>query len=451
MALTTNLQAYYKFDESSGNASDSSGNGNTLTNNNTATFSAGKINNGADLEDSSSQYFSAADSASLDITGDLSFSGWVKVESAPALNTQHSVFNKDGIAAGTRSYSLWYRNEGGTLKFETYLFQSDATYDHIQWNVDLGTATWKHVALVVTVANAAATECVLYIDGISQGNGTVINNGGITSIQNGTAELRLGRGHTTEYFDGMFDEFGLWSRALTQAEVIQLYNSTAGLAYPFTIPTDRIMIDTNVATANLGTSGSATWNHTVASGGVLYVYLAIYYATDTLTAITFDGVAMTLIKKETSNTRSIYCYGILNPTTGSAKVVSVTWTSGQTLYGASVSYTGVNTSGFSTVTPVESHNAGATNNTSLSITTVVDNSVVLGMGTADNNSITTYTGVVNIGALTTMVPLESTPLLVTPAGAKTVTIAAGTDWYKLIAFVAEPATASSFIPRIMMS
>ena len=57
MALTDNLVSYWKLDESSGNAADSVGS-NTLTNTNTVTYSAGKINNGADFERDSAQYFS---------------------------------------------------------------------------------------------------------------------------------------------------------------------------------------------------------------------------------------------------------------------------------------------------------------------------------------------------------------------------------------------------------
>ena len=49
MALNTNILASWKFDESSGNASDSSGNGKTLTNINTIAYVAGKVNNAADF------------------------------------------------------------------------------------------------------------------------------------------------------------------------------------------------------------------------------------------------------------------------------------------------------------------------------------------------------------------------------------------------------------------
>lgn len=214
-----------------------------------------------------------------------------------------------------------------------------------------------------------------------------------------------------------------------------------------------IVRDTNVASASRGTSGSTTWSHTVSTGGVLYVYLAFYYATDPITAVTFDGVAMTQIIKETSNTRSIYCYGILNPTTGSAKTVSVTWnTSGTpTLFGGSVSYTGVKTSGFSSVTPVEVHNAGASASVSTSITSTVDNSVILGLVSADNSSINGYTNIVNVGTVANMAPSESNPLLITPAGATTVGFTSpANDWLKLIAFVVEPPVTTTFTPQMII-
>ena len=45
----TNNLAYWKFDEASGNATDATNNSLTLTNNGTATFGAGLINNGKNL------------------------------------------------------------------------------------------------------------------------------------------------------------------------------------------------------------------------------------------------------------------------------------------------------------------------------------------------------------------------------------------------------------------
>ena len=81
MSLLTNLISYWKLDESSGNAADSQGS-ETLTNNATITYSAGALNNAANLASASSQYFSRASNANLQ-TGDIDYtiSCWIKLAS----------------------------------------------------------------------------------------------------------------------------------------------------------------------------------------------------------------------------------------------------------------------------------------------------------------------------------------------------------------------------------
>src|SRR3989344_3474903 len=72
--------SYWKYDESSGVASDSTGS-NTLTNNNTITYSAGKTNNASNLVAANSQWFSIANGtwSNLDPTTSFSLSFWLKV------------------------------------------------------------------------------------------------------------------------------------------------------------------------------------------------------------------------------------------------------------------------------------------------------------------------------------------------------------------------------------
>ena len=55
---------------------DSSGNGTTLTNNNTTTFTAAKFGNGSE-HNGTTQYLEAADNANLSITGDLTLAAWI--------------------------------------------------------------------------------------------------------------------------------------------------------------------------------------------------------------------------------------------------------------------------------------------------------------------------------------------------------------------------------------
>ena len=170
----------------------------------------------AALVRASSQYFSAADSASLSVTADFTLEAWVKVRSVPATNSQYGIITKDGNTA-QRSFDFWYVNEAGIRRVWLILFQTNSAYTHIYWNVDLGTTEWKHLAASVSIANPDATKAVLYVNGVSQGNGTVANPGGVTSIQDSTTPLRIGSGYTAEYFDGSIDDVRVWSVARTQA------------------------------------------------------------------------------------------------------------------------------------------------------------------------------------------------------------------------------------------
>lgn len=224
MALTDNLVSYWKFDESSGNAADSVGS-NTLTNNNTITYAAAKINNGADMESGSSQYFSAADSAGLSFTGDMSWSFWLKPES----DTQAVLMMKIG-SSGQRAYygqllssttvRLGISSNGTTVTIR------DVTVP----TVTMDGTTWVHIVMVY---DASAGSVEVFTNGTSRGT----NTGLPTSIFDGTTAFEFGSyqegGARSNYYDGALDEMGAWNRVLTSAEVTSLYNSGAGLAYPF--------------------------------------------------------------------------------------------------------------------------------------------------------------------------------------------------------------------------
>ncbi len=201
--------------------------------------------------------------------------------------------------------------------------------------------------------------------------------------------------------------------------------------------------DTFVSASNRGSSSPVTWNHTVATDGVLYVVLGFNYpASDPVTAVTFDGDAMTLIKKDTSNSRQAQVWGILAPTTGSSAVVSVSFTSG-TCHGGSVSYTGADTTGFSAVTPVESHNTGTSTSTSTTITTTVDGSIIVGLGWADNAVQNVFGDNKLVGTNSNILGiLESDPTIIDPAATTTLTVGTsiGNDWLKLIGVVVEPSS-----------
>lgn len=232
MALTTNLVSYWKLDESSGNAADSVGS-NTLTNNNTTPFVAAKINNGADMENSSAQSFSITDASQtgLDITGDMSISLWVNLESAPSGDVMYFVTKYK--AGGNNSYAFDYQDSAGTknLLFANSFNGTADVAVTVAQTLTLG--SWFHLVAVYT---AAAGSCQFYVNGSSLGTPTGLG----TSIFNGTADFSLGGqdGGSSVKFDGIMDEVGVWSRTLTSGEVTTLYNGGAGISYPFVTAAD---------------------------------------------------------------------------------------------------------------------------------------------------------------------------------------------------------------------
>jgi hypothetical protein len=225
MALTTNLVSYYKFDESSGNAADSVGS-NTLTNINTVTFVAGKINNSTNLVRASSQYLriTNASQSGLGFTGDFSISSWINFSS-------FSTANLYGISSkwrGSQGYFFFVGDGSNRIGLRI-----NGTTASVSWTPS--TSTWYHVVCVYT---ASAGSVDFYINGSQQGTTqtglptsiTATDEQFAISTVNGTAVQDT---PDNSYMDGKIDETGAWSRTLNSSEVAELHAGGNGLSYPF--------------------------------------------------------------------------------------------------------------------------------------------------------------------------------------------------------------------------
>lgn len=234
MALTDQLVSYWKFDESSGNAADSVGS-NTLTNINTAAYASAKINNGIDLERGSSQQMQIAHASQsgLQLTT-LTIACWVNFESLVSVTNDTNTFATKGNIDGLTEvgYIFWLSKTATDRKlfFWWRIGTNDANQHSVVW--EPSTATWYHVA--VTFDNTA-NECKFYVNGSQQGaTGTSL----ATALQpEGNQPFIVGN-HSDEtdsgkLFDGIIDELGVWSRALSSTEISSLYNGGTGLSYPF--------------------------------------------------------------------------------------------------------------------------------------------------------------------------------------------------------------------------
>lgn len=105
---------------------------------------------------------------------------------------------------------------------------------------------------------------------------------------------------------------------------------------------------TTVAGNNL-TATTASWNHTVAAGGVLFVVVSSRNSTDAnrpVSGVTFDGVALSraIHLQDNATDLGVEIWYIANPATGTAKQITVTMTGTGNLWSAAASsFTGVNT------------------------------------------------------------------------------------------------------------
>jgi hypothetical protein len=155
----------------------------------------------------------------LDITGDLSLSAWVNVESAPSSWANYIISGK--YTGGTNeAYVLGYRDDSGMkVHFQTNASGGGSGGNYFDWAVDLGTGTWKHLAVLFDASEMSAE---LFVNGVSQGTVTKTES----SIANNTAPFLVGAsGNPANHFDGLIDDVRVWGRLLSTSTLSTLYSA----------------------------------------------------------------------------------------------------------------------------------------------------------------------------------------------------------------------------------
>lgn len=203
---TSSLVAYYALE----NLNDSFG-GYTLTNPNSASFVAGKVSNGVNCVRASSHYLDAGDAH--DITGAISFVAWIKLSS---INANGWIVGKDSDTLG-RAYAWGVGNDN------LMRVQISGVGSSVSASTAFTTGTWYFVAATFDDATNAIKY---YLNGAA--DGTATNTGVLAAT---TAPFNIGRRSyvgAEEYFDGVIDEVGVWSRVLTADEILTMYNGGSG-------------------------------------------------------------------------------------------------------------------------------------------------------------------------------------------------------------------------------
>ena len=219
--LSQSLRGYWKLDDGSGtNATDSSGNGNTLAMTGSPSWVTGNIGPSALDFSGSGQYLSVADPASgvLDFAdgADFSLTGWFNRDTFTA---DHTIVAKKTDQATNAGYVVWIDASTDTVNFEisdgadTYEADSTTTFTSTGWHHF--TAVWDD--------NRGAS---VYIDGGLNGN-TETSTSSIGDLSNANA-FRIGAESDAGVpFDGKLDDIRIYGYALSADEIKKLYNTTS--------------------------------------------------------------------------------------------------------------------------------------------------------------------------------------------------------------------------------
>ncbi len=202
-AVETPDAAWWKFDESSGDIADSSGNGHTGTNLNTTTFAAGKYGNACVL-DGNNKGFNIASDADFDFDGNFTFEWWMNMNDKT--NAQ-SIFYRFNDGNNTFSLAL---AAGGILQLY-WVGQGNISNGFISLDSE-GLQEWHHYAIV---GDRSSDTMTFYVDGILRHTETLLDN---TMIWGG-AGLNLGF-PGAEPFDGEYDDFKVWNIARSPSQIL---------------------------------------------------------------------------------------------------------------------------------------------------------------------------------------------------------------------------------------
>jgi hypothetical protein len=267
-ASTTGLVGYWNFDEGSGTiAADSSGNGNNGTLVNGPTWTTGKIGSGALSFDGADDYINTGSNSSLNFgdTSPWTFSAWLYWQGDSGTSTVSS-----GIAgkAGTTGFLSNYYYSGGASHYvygyrmatspnTIYYFNANSSLDSLN--------TWQYVTFIADGA----------------GNLSLYKNGTFYQTLTGVAGTGiqfhyLGAGYdiTTagRLFNGTIDDVRVYNRALSAAEVTDLYAYT-GESIPPPTPVNGVCgLTLNTCTSGTfqdvaDTSSNYLWSCTGSGGG----------------------------------------------------------------------------------------------------------------------------------------------------------------------------------------
>ena len=183
-------------------------------------FVSGKVANAGDFETSETDDIQCKESSAFDLVNTYTFNFWLKLES---LSARQTVFVKD-IETGGGSSGYW-------VNFETSVTGCSSGYCLCELDpgverdcYDVALAGGSTYTMYTIMRNT--THMKWYINGTLKETDARSTNANVNNYNISIGKLPAG---ASQYaLDGILDELGIWNRTLTNAEVLQLYNSNTG-------------------------------------------------------------------------------------------------------------------------------------------------------------------------------------------------------------------------------
>ena len=260
--------SYWPFNETSGTTAADVWSGRNGTLASGASFVAGAINNGVHLDGSSGAYVTLPTGVVSSLT-DFTISAWVKLDT---LNNWARLFDFGTSATTPNNYMFLSPRSGASGNRVRYAIRTPSVTERIIDGPTLTAGAWAHLA--VTQSGSTA---ILYVNGLEVGRNTAmtLNPASLGS----TNQNYIGKSQWNDpLLNGVVDDFRIYSRGLSAAEISAIFNTTAPDA------------PTNVAAS--GTANNVTVSWTASTEASSYTVKRSTSATGTFTAIA-TGVAGT--------------------------------------------------------------------------------------------------------------------------------------------------------------
>ncbi len=261
----TPLVAHYTFDDGNLAATDSSGNGNTLSGYYSDDGGTVTITNDAEegahavaftipYAFSGGDYYTENTNLLSTLAGSFSISMWLKTTQVAGNNSDDGIYNGAGIVSGipgwwtapyNTNFAIPMTLTGSKLAFAT-IGGGGTVKDTLHSATSINTGQWVHV---VVTRNQGTGEKKIYVNGALDAS-----DFGTTDLLNGSTFMMIGL-NNGQGFNGKMDDIQFYSTVLTAGQVSQLYANPGSTAY--------VVVDLGTAlnATNLTwvTSGEVNW------------------------------------------------------------------------------------------------------------------------------------------------------------------------------------------------